>query len=97
MIFRSRPTPHRGWIQGPSATSSILVDQYLTKLKDPLSEEEFCWGFPAEGFSWYDVEQHGVLSNWSWEKTLRSFPFGRYRRSRPLVFSLMPRSHGMCG
>src|SRR5216683_6686778 len=28
---------------------------------------------------------------------LRSVPFGKYWRSRPLVFSLVPRCHGLCG
>ena len=30
-------------------------------------------------------------------KTLRSVPLGRYWRSSPLVFSQVPRSHGLCG
>ena len=29
--------------------------------------------------------------------TLRSVPFGKYWRSSPLVFSLVPRCHGLCG
>jgi hypothetical protein len=28
---------------------------------------------------------------------LRSVPFGKYCRSSPLVFSLVPRCHGLCG
>jgi hypothetical protein len=28
---------------------------------------------------------------------LRSVPFGKYCRSRPLVFSFVPRCHGLCG
>src|SRR5690606_32278039 len=27
----------------------------------------------------------------------RSVPFGKYWRNRPLVFSLVPRCHGLCG
>src|SRR3954454_12258846 len=29
--------------------------------------------------------------------TLRSVPFGKYCRSSPLVFSFVPRCHGLCG
>src|SRR5215203_3614149 len=29
--------------------------------------------------------------------TLRSVPLGKYWRSSPLVFSLVPRCHGLCG
>src|SRR5262249_47419067 len=29
--------------------------------------------------------------------TASSVPWGNYRRSRPLVFSLDPRGHGLCG
>ena len=35
--------------------------------------------------------------SWACEYTDRSVPFGKYCRSRPLVFSLEPRCHGLCG
>ena len=34
-------------------------------------------------------------SSWSWVNTLRSVLLGRYCRSRPLVFSALPRCHGV--
>src|ERR1700720_3524690 len=38
-----------------------------------------------------------TLLSWACEYTDRSVPFGKYCRSRPLVFSLEPRCHGLCG
>ena len=38
-----------------------------------------------------------MLSSWSAVQTLRSVPFGRYCRSRPLMFSFAPRCQGECG
>ncbi len=43
------------------------------------------------------------LSSWATQSrssalcTDRSLPFGKYWRSRPLVFSLVPRCQGECG
>ena len=36
-----------------------------------------------------------TLLSWACEYTDRSVPFGKYCRSRPLVFSLEPRCHGL--
>ena len=30
-------------------------------------------------------------------KVERSVPFGKYCRNKPLVFSFVPRCHGLCG
>src|SRR6476469_5381472 len=38
-----------------------------------------------------------TLSSSSWVCKDRSVPFGKYLRSSPLVFSLVPRCHGLCG
>jgi hypothetical protein len=38
-----------------------------------------------------------TLPSWSAVHALRSVPFGKYWRSRPLVFSLLPRCQGECG
>src|SRR3974390_3485990 len=38
-----------------------------------------------------------TLFRWACEYTDRSAPFGKYCLSRPLVFSLEPRCHGLCG
>ena len=38
-----------------------------------------------------------MLSSWSPVQALRSVPFGKYCRSRPLVFSLVGRCQGECG
>src|SRR5262245_65670137 len=38
-----------------------------------------------------------TLLSWACEYTDKSVPFGKYCRSRPLVFSLEPRCHGLCG
>ena len=38
-----------------------------------------------------------TLLSWACEYADRSVPFGKYRRSRLLVFSLEPRCHGLCG
>jgi hypothetical protein len=35
--------------------------------------------------------------SWAWLKVDRSMPWGRYWRSRRLVFWLVPRCHGLCG
>src|SRR5207247_9017064 len=38
-----------------------------------------------------------TLLRWACEYTDKSAPFGKYCLSRPLVFSLDPRCHGLCG
>src|SRR6266404_4326900 len=38
-----------------------------------------------------------TLLRWACEYTDKSAPFGKYCLSRPLVFSLEPRCHGLCG
>jgi transposase len=38
-----------------------------------------------------------ISSSCSWVSCEKFVPFGRYWRSRPLVFSLEPRCHGLCG
>ncbi len=38
-----------------------------------------------------------TASRSAWECTDRSVPLGKYWRSSPLVFSLLPRCHGQCG
>ena len=38
-----------------------MLDQCCTKSKAPSWEEEFCGCFPAEGFAWSCVEQHGDI------------------------------------
>src|SRR6266436_9127152 len=38
-----------------------------------------------------------TLFRWVCEYTDKSVPFGKYCLSRPLVFSLEPRCHGLCG
>src|SRR5260370_25647568 len=38
-----------------------------------------------------------TLFRWACECTDKSVPFGKYCLSRPLVFSLDPRCHGLCG
>src|SRR5205823_7640075 len=34
---------------------------------------------------------------WLWFQRAKSVPLGKYWRSKPLVFSLVPRCHGLCG
>src|SRR5260370_30110827 len=43
------------------------------------------------------VEAVGDGIDSSWLEIERSVPFGRYCRSSPLVFSQVPRCHGLCG
>ena len=56
------------------------------------------WGFPVRAFC-----VGGPLSCWatcsrsSGPNTLRSVPLGKYCRSRPLVFSVVPRRQGLRG
>jgi hypothetical protein len=38
-----------------------------------------------------------MLASWSAVQALRSVPFGKYCRSRPLMFSFAPRCQGECG
>src|SRR5664280_1241115 len=43
------------------------------------------------------LSSSATLSRSAWECNDRSVPFGKYCRSNPLVFSLLPRCHGECG
>ena len=43
------------------------------------------------------LSARATASRSSREWRARSVPFGKYWRSRPLVFSLVPRCHGLCG
>ena len=55
-------------------------------------------GSPAQGLAGPGVE--GCRDGREVPEPLccdRSVPFGKYWRSRPLVFSLVPRCHGLCG
>lgn len=38
-----------------------------------------------------------TASSWRWVYSERSVPFGKYWRSKPLVFSFEPRCQGLCG
>ena len=54
-------------------------------------------GSPPQRLAWPGIERRDTASS-SWTVwALRSVPFGKYCRSRPLVFSLVPRCHGLCG
>src|SRR5664279_499675 len=43
------------------------------------------------------LSSSATLSRSAWKCNDRSVPFGKYCRSNPLVFSLVPRCHGECG
>ena len=43
------------------------------------------------------LSSSATLSRSAWKCNDRSVPFGKYCRSNPLVFSLLPRCHGECG
>ena len=62
------------------------------------SIKSFGWGCKSQSLTWSFVElRRATLLSWACEYTDRSVPFGKYCRSRPLVFSLEPRCHGLCG
>src|ERR1035441_5121525 len=84
-------------IQGPSATSVIVADQCFTKSKAPFGRKSSAGAFHPRVFLGRVLSRHAMSSSWSWENSERSVPLGRYWRSKPLVFSLMPRSQGACG
>ena len=53
---------------------------------------------PAEGLARSGVECGGDgVEVGAGQCRERSVPFGKYWRSRPLVFSFVPRCHGLCG
>src|SRR5664280_1589526 len=45
----------------------------------------------------FRLSSSATLSRSAWKCNDRSVPFGKYCRSNPLVFSLVPRCHGECG
>jgi hypothetical protein len=59
--------------------------------------ERFGGGAPAEGLAGSGVEGVGIAAMSSALQRARSVPFGKYWRKRPLVFSLVPRCHGLFG
>ena len=86
-----------GWIQGPSATGVILADQCWTKSKAPSGRKSSAGAFHPRVFLGRVLSRQAMSSSWSCENSERSVPLGRYWRSRPLVFSQMPRSQGAWG
>ena len=54
-------------------------------------------GLPVEGFAGSTVERYATASRLVGECLWRSVRLGKYWRRRPLVFSLVPRCHGLCG
>ena len=56
--------------------------------------ESFGGCLPVEGLSWAAVEFVSDRSRRAALWRLRSVPLGKYWRSSPLVFSLVPRCHG---
>ena len=60
--------------------------------------EGFGGGFPAEGFCGVRVLRASATASRSSRLCrARSVPLGKYWRSRPLVFSLVPRCQGLWG
>jgi hypothetical protein len=59
--------------------------------------EHFLGGLKAEASARPCVEAVGDFFQIARECELRSAPFGKYCRTRPFVFSLVGRCHGLCG
>ena len=60
------------------------------------SIKSFGWGCKSQSLRGRSLSCRATLLSWACEYTDRSVPFGKYCRSRPLVFSLEPRCHGLC-
>ena len=73
------------------------VEEICTKSNAPSGRKSSAGAFHPRVFLGRVLSRHAMSSSWSWENSERSVPLGRYWRSRPLVFSLMPRSQGACG
>src|SRR5258705_13859164 len=81
--FARAPIVRNGW------WSQEVIATHASKRSAGVSKPSVLRGRP--------LSCRAISSNRSCECTARFVPLGKYWRSKPLVFSLEPRCHGLCG
>ncbi len=89
----------------PSDVAGAKIDEAWSQLASATPDENFAISSPGllRVFSTSSVSlgrplrRRAISSSSVWLAVDRSLPMGRNWRSRPLVFSLLPRCHGACG
>jgi hypothetical protein len=74
------------WFEG---RSQAVIATASANFSEGDRQPRVCRGRP--------LSSAATASSSSWVTAARSVPFGKYWRSRPLVFSFVPRCHGLRG